>query len=324
MNRKQKLPNAFVIGLIAMVILASLFPFTDEYATVFPLKDVIYWGITGIFFLYGLKLNPKKIREDIANWRLHLLVQSTTFLIFPLIVLAFYPFFSGTEYYSLWLATFFLAALPSTVSSSVIMVSIAKGNIPASIFNASISGFIGLFATPLWMSLFMKHSDQGQAIGEMVEQLILQILLPVFVGLLLNRYLGKIVQKNNSTVSIFDKAVIFLIIYKSFSAAFINEVFTQLPLWTFAILFALIVSFFFLIFGIIKATSKWLNFNREDRITALFCGSKKSLVHGSVFVTLIITDEVTQSLFLLPIMIYHAFQLFYTSYKARNWAKEVN
>lgn len=323
MNQKQKLPNTFVIGLIAMVILASLFPFTDEYAAVFPLKDVIYWGITGIFFLYGLKLNPKKIREDIGNWRLHLLVQSTTFLIFPLIVLAFYPFFSDTEFYPLWLATFFLAALPSTVSSSVVMVSIAKGNIPASIFNASISGFIGLFATPLWMSLFMKHSDQGQAIGEMVQQLILQILLPVFVGLLLNRYLGKIVQKNNSTVSMFDKVIIFLIIYKSFSAAFINEVFSQLPLWTFAILSALIVSFFFLIFGIIKAASKWLNFNREDKITALFCGSKKSLVHGSVFVTLIITDEVTQSLFLLPIMIYHAFQLFYTSYKARIWEREV-
>ena len=79
MNRKLKLPNTFVIGLIAMVILASLFPFTDEYAAVFPLKDVIYWGITGIFFLYGLKLNPKKIREDIGNWRLHLLVQSTIY-----------------------------------------------------------------------------------------------------------------------------------------------------------------------------------------------------------------------------------------------------
>jgi len=321
MNWKQKLPDAFVIGLIAMVILASLFPFTDEYAEVVPLKTIIYWGITGIFFLYGLKLNPKKIREDIGNWRLHLLIQSTTFLIFPLIVLALYPLFSDTQYYMLWLATFFLAVLPSTVSSSVVMVSIAKGNVPASIFNASISGLIGLFATPLWMSLFMKHSDEGQVIGEMVQQLILQILLPVFIGLLLNRYLGRIVQKRKTAVSWFDKIIIFLIIYKSFSAAFITGVFTQVPAWTFLTLSVLIVLFFFLIFGIVKAISKWKGFNREDTITALFCASKKSLVHGSVFVTLIITETSLQSLFLLPIMIYHAFQLFYTSNRARVWGR---
>ncbi|GAL78303.1 sodium/bile acid symporter family [Algibacter lectus] len=48
----------------------------------------------------------------------------------------------------------FLAALPSTVSSSVVMVSMAKGNIPAAIFNASISGIIGVALTPLWMGAF--------------------------------------------------------------------------------------------------------------------------------------------------------------------------
>ena len=41
---------------------------------------------------------------------------------------------------------FYLAALPSTVSSSVAMTSLAHGNVPVAIFNATLSSLIGVFA----------------------------------------------------------------------------------------------------------------------------------------------------------------------------------
>jgi sodium/bile acid cotransporter 7 len=307
-----------------MVVFAYVFPFKPSYSSIIPLKSIVYWGITGIFFLYGLKLNLSKIKEDMANWKLHLVVQLSTFVLFPVILMLFYPFLKGTEYHTLWLASFFLAALPSTVSSSVVMVSIGKGNIPSAIFNASISGLIGLFMTPFWMSLFMKKAGHDIETLEMIQQLFFQILLPVIIGLLLNRFFGAIVQKHSKFVGWFDKIIIFLIIYKSFSAAFLNGIFTQVPLITFLVLCAFVISLFFVVYGIINLTSKSLKFNREDTITALFCGSKKSLVHGSVFVTLIVSDLSLQPLFLLPIMIYHAFQLFYTSYKSRIFAKQID
>lgn len=320
MNWQKIVPDAFIIGLLLMVILASVFPFQPNYALFFPLQSIIYWGITGIFFLYGLKLNPKQIRQDIGNWKLHLLIQSTTFILFPLIILVFYPIFKNTSLETIWLAVFFLAALPSTVSSSVVMVSIAKGNIPSAIFNASISGLIGLIATPLLMGMFLKTSDTGDSLADMTQQLVLQILLPVTLGLVLNSFFGKWAQRHKATIGWFDKTIIFLIIYKSFSAAFTNNVFSQLPLSRFMILTIAMVSLFFLIYSFISRISGSLHFPQSDKITALFCGSKKSLVHGSVFVTLLITDASLQSLFLLPIMIYHAFQLFYTSYAAKKFA----
>ena len=49
----------------------------------------------------------------------------------------------------LWLGVFFLATLPSTVSSSVVMTNIAKGNVPAAIFDASVSSLLGVFITPV-------------------------------------------------------------------------------------------------------------------------------------------------------------------------------
>jgi solute carrier family 10 (sodium/bile acid cotransporter), member 7 len=322
MKLANRLPDPFIIGLIAMIITALVIPFEDSFATIFPLKKIIYWGITGIFFLYGLKLNPTKIKEDMQNWRLHVIVQSITFLIFPLLILLLYPLFVNTEFYTLWLATFFLAVLPSTVSSSVVMVSIARGNISSAIFNASISGLIGLFITPLWMSFFISSTTESMPLAEMTQQLLYQIVIPVLAGLTLNRYLGKLVQRNSNSIAWFDKIVIFLIIYKSFSAAFINGIFTQIPWWVFCILSSVIILVFFILFNLTKKIVKSLKFNRQDSITAVFCSSKKSLVHGSVFVTVIIIDTSLQSLFLLPIMIYHAFQLFYTSYLARKWSFE--
>lgn len=323
MKSKLKILDAFVIGLLLMVVFAYVFPFKPSYSSTIPLKSIIYWGITGIFFLYGLKLNLSKIKEDMSNWKLHLVVQLTTFVLFPVILMLFYPFLIGTEYHTLWLASFFLAALPSTVSSSVVMVSIGKGNIPSAIFNASISGLIGLFMTPFWMSLFMKKAGHEIETLALVQQLFFQILLPVIIGLLLNRFFGSIVQKHSKSVGWFDKVIIFLIIYKSFSAAFLDGIFTQVPPVTFISLCVLVILLFFIVYGIINLISKTLHFNREDTITALFCGSKKSLVHGSVFVTLIVSDLSLQPLFLLPIMIYHAFQLFYTSYKSRIFAKQI-
>lgn len=323
MKSKLKILDAFVPGLLLMVVFAYIFPFKPSYSSTVPLKSIIYWGITGIFFLYGLKLNLSKIKEDMSNWKLHLVVQMTTFLLFPIIVMLFHPLLKGTEYYTLWLASFFLAALPSTVSSSVVMVSIGKGNISSAIFNASISGLIGLFMTPFWMSLFMNKAGHAIEILEMVQQLFFQILLPVIVGLLLNRFFGAIVQKHSKSIGWFDKIIIFLIIYTSFSAAFLNDIFTQVPLITLLVLCVLVILLFFVVYGIINIISKALQFNREDTITALFCGSKKSLVHGSVFVTLIVSDLNMQPLFLLPIMIYHAFQLFYTSYKSRVFSKQI-
>ncbi|MDX1653434.1 MAG: bile acid:sodium symporter family protein [Brumimicrobium sp.] len=318
-----KIPDSFVIGLLFMVGLAYLLPFNEDFSKVVPLPAIIYWGITGIFLLYGLKLELNKLKADMSNWRLNLLIQLSTFILFPVILLLFYPFLKDTSYHTLWLASFFLAALPSTVSSSVVMVSIAKGNIPAAIFNASISGLIGIIVTPLWMSIFFNNDGAGADFAEMFKGLSLQILLPVTIGIALNPLVGKYIRDRRQYVNWFDKIIIFLIVYKSFSAAFVQGVFSQVPGWTFLLLSLLIIGMFFLVFGIIGYISSLLNFSRKDKITARFCGSKKSLVHGSVFVTLIVSDPGMQSLFLLPVMIYHAFQLFYTSHVSRVYAKQI-
>lgn len=63
-----------------------------------------------------------------------------------------------------------------------------------------------------------------------------------------------------------------------------------------------------------------LGFNREDRITAQFCGAKKSLVHGTVFSKILFSASFPIAVILLPLMLFHAFQLLLTSVFAAKFA----
>jgi sodium/bile acid cotransporter 7 len=56
-----------------------------------------------------------------------------------------------------------------------------------------------------------------------------------------------------------------------------------------------------------------LQFNKEDQITAQFCGTKKSLVHGTVFSKILFGNMATIGIILLPLMLFHAIQLFIIS-----------
>jgi len=197
--------DKFVASIIIVILLAYLFPQWGTQENKFPINTISSIGISLIFFFYGLKLSPSKLKAGLKNWKLHVLVQLSTFLIFPILVLLLHPFIQNQEQETIWLAFFFLAALPSTVSSSVVMVSMAKGNIPGAIFNASISGIIGIAITPLWMGLFVNEIQSDFDFTDIYLKLILQIIVPVVIGLFLQRFLGAFVQKHNSKLTLFDK-----------------------------------------------------------------------------------------------------------------------
>ena len=309
--------NTFLWFLVLMVLLGKLIPYRESYNAYFNLGIFIDWGIVIIFLLYGLKLNIREVINDIKNWKLHLLVQLATFVLFPLLVIAFYPLAKDTTFYLLWFSIYFLACLPSTVSSSVVMVSIAKGNVPSAIFNASISGLIGIFATPMLMHPFMDNSSNATVDqASIIQQLLLKVLLPIVLGLLLNPLCHKFITRYGKLIGKFDRLIILLIVYESFSTAFVNQVFSSVPAVTFLIIAGASVGLFFIVYHVLGWATKRLGFNREDTITTTFCGSKKSLVHGSLFMMVLGIPDDNKVMFLLPIMLYHSFQLFYVSWLA--------
>lgn len=301
--------DGFILSIVSVIAIAYFFPQWGTDSSKIAINTISTIGVSLIFFFYGLKLSPTKLKAGLKNWKLHVLIQLSTFLVFPLLILVLRPFIQNGEQETIWLAFFFLAALPSTVSSSVVMVSIAKGNIPAAIFNASISGIIGIAITPLWMGLFINNSQTDFDFTDIYIKLIVQIILPVILGLLLQRFLGHFAQKHHKALTLFDKAVILLIIYKSFAKSFDEHIFSSVSLLDLILLFTGVILLFFCVFFLTAFLAKKLRLNHEDKITAQFCGTKKSLVHGTVFSKILFGNMASIGIILLPLMLFHAIQL---------------
>ncbi|MCI0919757.1 bile acid:sodium symporter family protein [Sphingobacterium rhinopitheci] len=311
--------DSFILFLLLSIVLAYLFPQLAVYHNGDILGYITTIGVSLIFFFYGLKLSIHDIKTGLSNWKLHVLVQATTFLLFPIVILLFYPLIETVSQHNFWISFFFLAALPSTVSSSVVMVSIAKGNIPAAIFNASISGLIGVIITPLWMSLFLDFQTENVFV-DVYWGLIKEIIIPVALGLFLQRYLGHWASKYSKKLSQFDKTVILFIVYGSFAESFVSGVFDKISNLYLLYVFIAVSLLFVLVYTIVFFLSKHVfKFSQTDQITALFCGSKKSLTHGSVFGKFLFVNNPNAGLYFLPLMIFHALQIFIVTIIAQSY-----
>lgn len=313
--------NGFFFALILMVFLAYLFPQVGAENGVLPLGEITDIGVFLIFFFYGVKLSPAQLRLGLSNYKLHLLIQSTTFIFFPILILGLH-YITGASSSYMWIGVFYLAALPSTVSSSVVMVSIAGGNLPAAIFNASVSSLIGIFITPLWMGVFLDVSGSNFDLTSTIIKLSLQILLPVIFGFLLHKKLGLFVQNNQARLKYFDQAIILLIVFTAFAESFDKKMFQGNSLSDFLLISVAMAALFIIMMGVMYISSKWLGFIQADIITVLFCGSKKSLVQGAVMGKVLFPDPLIFGIVLLPLMIYHSLQLLMGSAIAQRFAEK--
>ncbi|MFT4031172.1 MAG: bile acid:sodium symporter family protein [Siphonobacter sp.] len=315
--------DGFILALLGMIGLAYVWPEGGLGEGPFSLSSLANYGVSLIFFFYGLRLSKEKLKAGLSNWYLHVVVQVSTFILFPLLILLLKSIFETTDSQIIWVSIFFLASLPSTVSSSVVMISIAEGNIPAAIFNASISSSIGVFVTPLWMQVVNTSAESGGAnLGNILEKLTLQVLVPVIIGIALNRYWGAWAEKQKKFLRYFDQTTILIIVYTAFCESFDQHLFSNLGWGDLLMLAVGMLGLFFVVYGLITLVCNALKFNREDRITAVFCGSKKSLVHGTVMSKVLFANSPALGILLLPLMLYHAIQLIVASILAQRMAKK--
>lgn len=300
--------NRFLLGLFVAIGLAAVFPEVGSEESGLPWKPVINVGIALVFFFYGVKLNPEQLKSGLSNWKLHLLIQLSTFLIFPALVfllLQLMPWIDPDFH----LGISYLSALPSTVSASVVMVSIAGGNLPAAIFNASISSLFGVIFTPAWMGI-LSDSAQGELdFWASLGELSVKVLLPVFLGILMHRWLFPKLKGILPKLKYMDQTVIMMIVFTSFAESFAQGIFSSYRIPTLLAVGGTMLGIFVLVLMLLEGISRLLKFSFQDRITTLFCGSKKSLVHGVVIGKVIFPDAAVLGLVLLPVMLYHIQQL---------------
>lgn len=304
--------NGFLLGLFVAIGLAAVFPEIGAADSGLPWKPVITIGIAVVFFFYGVKLDPVQLKSGLSNWKLHLLIQLSTFLIFPVLVYLLLQIMPWVDP-EFKLGITYLSVLPSTVSASVVMVSIAGGNLPAAIFNASISSLLGVILTPAWMGILGDGGGGEIDFWSTLGELLLKVILPVVLGIFAHGWLFPKLKGILPKLKYIDQTVIMIIVFTSFSESFAQRLFSSYKLGQLASIAVTMLGIFILVWLILELITKLLGFSIQDRITTLFCGSKKSLVHGVVIGKVIFPDAAILGLVLLPVMLYHIQQLIFGS-----------
>ncbi len=315
---RRLLPDNFTLTLLAVVLAATILPASGQVATAF--EWITNLAIALLFFMHGAKLSRQAIVAGAGHWRLHLLVFSCTFILFPLLGLALRPALEpllGTE---LFMGMLSLCALPATVQSAIAFTSLARGNVAAAICSAAASSLLGIFITPLLVAVLMGvHGDNGSTL-DAIGKISLQLLLPFILGQIAQRWIGGWVTQNKNWLKYVDQSSILLVVYTAFSAAVIGGLWQQVPLVT---LLAVVVACCVLLALALLLThllGKWLGFNLEDRITILFCGSKKSLATGVPMAQVLFAGGAIGVL-ILPLMLFHQIQLMVCAVLAQRYAQ---
>jgi len=302
----------FLIGMFAAVALAWLAPELGARGGPLHPELTSKLGVAVIFLLHGLTLSLASLRDGMLLVRLHLVVQLTTFLAFPLLGLLLHATLESSIGEHLAAGVFYLCALPSTVSSSVALTAAARGNVAAALFNATLSSLLGVVLTPLWVGWVLGSSGHTLPLAGVVLDLLYWLILPLCLGQLLRLVAGASASatRHKGQLRHVDRVVILLLVYTTFCESVKSGVWRESGAWVVVVTLGL--SALLLSFGLALTTAacRWLGFSLSDRIAASFCGSKKSLASGVPMAGLLFSHHPALSMLLLPILVYHSLQLF--------------
>lgn len=324
----RQVVDGFLLALTAVILLSVVFPLPPGGILYDGFNALTSISLAALFFIHGAKLSRQAIVQGAINWRLHLLVLLSTFVVFPLIGFLFKPVFSplfkgGNELF--YFGILYLCFLPSTVQSSIAFTSIAKGNVPAAVCSASLSNFLGIFITPFLVNLFLAGTSGVNAEIDLktITEIVLQILLPFVAGHIARRWIAGWIDRQKTLANIVDNGTILLVVYMAFSDSMQHHYFENISL---TILFWIVVIDVLILAVLLLFTyysSKYLKFSEEDRIAILFCGSKKTLASGLPMARVIFAGigASTASL-VLPLIIFHQIQLVVCSFIARHYKRK--
>jgi sodium/bile acid cotransporter 7 len=318
---KNLFKDWFLRSMVIAVLIASFFPDIGRSGGWLRLDAFIDYGIALVFFLHGVSIPSEQLRAGLGNKRLHMLVQSFTFAVFPLLFLGLKPLGDAWLPPDLLLGFFYLCALPSTITSSVALTGLARGNVPAAIFNATVSSLLGIILTPLLVSLMASASGAGFSYREAVTDIAMLLLLPFVLGQLLHPWLGQRLARIKKYTTIVDRGVVVLLVFASFSdsaaAGLWHEYGVDILLLTLigaTVLLALALL-------LTTAAARLLRFPVEDEIVAVFCGSKKTLAAGVPMAKVLFGTHPGLGLIVLPVMFYHQLQLVVCAVLAQRYAR---
>jgi sodium/bile acid cotransporter 7 len=319
--RLSTILDPFLLALAGTVALAAIFPAHGAAADAASIAAKS--AIALLFFLYGARLSPQQAWHGIRQWRLHLLVLATTFVLFPLLGLAARALVPSVLTSDLYHGVLFLCLVPSTVQSSIAFTSIARGHVSAAIVSASLSNILGIVLTPLLVVLLLNTSGAIRVDGSSIRDIVAQLLLPFGAGQLARPWIAGLITRYAALLKVVDRGSILLVVYTAFSMGVVQGIWVSVDVWRLILVSLVAAVLLALVLAVTTVIGRVARLDRGDAIVLLFCGSKKSLASG-LPMALVFFPAATVGLTMLPLMIFHQIQLVVCAVIASRLAREAD
>jgi sodium/bile acid cotransporter 7 len=122
-------------------------------------------------------------------------------------------------------------------------------------------------------------------------------------------------------LKIVDQGSILLVVYTAFSESVNEGLWHKLSGEALAGLVVISCVLLAIALGVATWASRRLGFSREDEITIVFCGSKKSLASGVPMAKVLFAPSAL-GMVILPVMLFHQIQLMVCAVLAQKWGRE--
>jgi len=147
-----------------------------------------------------------------------------------------------------------------------------------------------------------------------------QILLPFIVGHLMRPWIGRWMDAHRKFVVGVDQSSILLVVYTAFSESVISGLWQAVPPDALVKLLVVCCLLLALVLMLNIWSTRRLGFGREDEITIVFCGSKKSMATGVPMAQVLFSSAAIGPV-LLPLMIFHQIQLMVCAVLAQHYLR---
>jgi len=311
-NRRIRVNGAylFVLLLAAVVGLAWVFPDPGAKGGWFQSDVTTRVAVFLIFVMQGLSLPTREVLKGLVQYRLHLAIQIFIFGFIPALVYGALLIAGRLFPYDLYMGFLFLAAVPTTISTSIVFTTQAGGAGTVALFNAPLSNILGVFLVPLWVSLHVSQKIPIPPVDTLILKIMFIILLPFALGQGARRWVRSWADANRKRMSYASMGLILFIVY----AAFCNSVRgnTWQSLGADKILMALVSTLLLLLLVMTAGRIWWkaAGYQRPEGIAFFFSATQKALSTGvPMAYALFASTRMELALVIVPLLFYHPLQL---------------
>ena len=282
--RKLRKPSFYMV-LAFTLALALLLPGPGAY-----IKGhdwIITLLIMAMYFGIGISMDISKVIAGIAKWREMLFAQVFLFVISPAIAAVLYAAVLPHSTKEAMIGLMFVSSLATPISSGIMLTESKHGNSVLSMYNVILSQFLGIFVTPLILSVFLKTQfEMAVSFSSIVAELAIKMLLPFAAGQLCFRFRDKLMRPAR-----FCKDYsIFVILYSYVSFAVSEGYIARLVSSLMVPAIALVI-FLFIVLAVGTVLTGALRFAREDRISLIFTCTQKTIGMGIPLAVLFFPDQ---------------------------------